>query len=126
MMPNVKLSFCEVNFLRENIIEVIPFEGVEVGEKEVEEYHKFFDRTFKNSFGVLVNRKYHYTYTFEAQMNITKYPLLKAVAILFYNRQSEVSMEPIRAIKNHECHMEFWHSQRDEAINWLEQELGRY
>ena len=59
-MPDVKLSFCEVNFLRENIIEVIPFEGVEVGEKEVEEYHQFFDKSFTNAFGVLVKRKYHY------------------------------------------------------------------
>ena len=125
-MPNLKLSFCEVNYIRENIIEVIPFEGVKIGEKEVEEYHKFFDRSFKNAFGILVNRKYHYTYTFEAQMIITKYPLLKAVAILFYDRQSEVSMEPLRAMKNHECQMEFWHSQKDEAINWLEHELAKY
>ena len=90
-MPNGNLSLCEVNYLRENIIEVIPFEGIEIGEKEVKEYHKFFDRSFKNAFGILVNKKYQYSYSFEAQMNITKYPLLKSVAILFYDRQSEVS-----------------------------------
>ena len=59
-------------------------------------------------------------------MNITKYPLLKAVPILFSDRQPEVSMEPLRAMKNHECQMEFGHSQKDEAINWLEHELERY
>ena len=125
-MPNEKLSFCEVNFIRDNIIEVIPFEGVEIGEKEVEEYHNFFYRSFKGPFGILVNKRHHYSYSFEAQRKITKYPLLKAVAILFYDRQSEVSMEPIRSMKNDECQMEFWHSQKEEAINWLENELERY
>jgi len=63
------------------IVEVIPYEGVEVGEQELNEYHGFYNQ-LKHPVGVLVNKERSYSYSFSAQMNIAKYSNIAAIAIL--------------------------------------------
>ena len=55
-----QLSFCSVNFISHNIIEVIVNQGIEVSIEMVEEYDAFMANNFDSDFAILINRINHY------------------------------------------------------------------
>ena len=114
---NLTFSFCDLIIIDDYLVEVIPHEGVEFGEKELKEYHDFYNQ-LKSPVGVLVNRKHSYSYSFNAQMNITKNINISAVAFLIediskYNKAKLVMM----AIKGDTPIKLF--SDRVTALDWL-------
>jgi len=118
-MPDasVKLSFCEIRKLSDDIIEVIIDDGVEVGESEIREYHAFFDM-LAHPVGVLVNRANHYSFSFDAQSKVAMHKNMLAVAVLVL----EPSMESMAAfdlsVMQYKFPVELFTS-RSEALDWL-------
>ncbi len=90
-MKKIRLSFCEISFLEDNIVEVITDKGVEINAALVEEYHNFYKNTFDCAFGVLVTKKYDYSYDFPAMLKIGDLENLKAVAVLHFSDFSKTA-----------------------------------
>lgn len=124
----LQLSFCTVNFISENLIEVIVDQGTEVSIEMVEEYDEFLDQNFTQNFGILVNRINQYCYSAEAKWLIGSNSLIKALAVIYYDDVTKVSTESLkktRAIDN-------WNLKSfsglelgwQRAVTWLSKELA--
>ena len=57
----------------------------------VEEYHNFYKNNFDSAFGVLVTKKYDYSYDFPAMRKIGDLENLKAVAVLHFSDFSKTA-----------------------------------
>jgi hypothetical protein len=113
------LSCGEIKILQEDIAEVIVNDMVEMDISMVEEYHAFLLKELKAPFSLLVNKKYSYTYTFEAQTLLANLPEINTMAVISYNQQTEAITKGL---------IEFprdlpWNIQlfrhRDAALDWL-------
>ena len=80
-----ELSFGHVVRLNDFILEVIPHQGVEINDLCVEEYHHFIHEK-KQPVGILFNRSYGFSYTFDALQKIIANPHIVAVAFLATER----------------------------------------
>lgn len=122
-MNKFRLSYATVIKLTDQIAEVIVDEGVEMSLAHVEEYHHFLLSTFTPPFGILVNRKYSYTYSFEAMQELATLEEFRAIAQLTYTRVAEKSSRMLHDIKRKRP----WNSQvftsRDAALAWLDEQL---
>ena len=79
-----KLSFCDITYLDDYIVEVVPYKNCHIEDREVVELHKFFD-SLPYKVGVLVNRKNPYSYSFNAQINIAMHEKIAVVGIYMPN-----------------------------------------
>lgn len=117
------LSFAAVTLLKPNLAEVIVSKGVEVNLTQVDEYHRFLLTHLNQPFGLLINRKYDYTYSFEAQLKIGNLPEVRAVAALVYNGTSAVSTLTLKNLPDRRnVNMEIFRD-RDLALAWLDLQL---
>ena len=111
-----KLSFCDITFLDDSIVEVAPYKNCHIEDKEVVEFHDFFD-SLQREVGVLVNRKNVYSYSFFAQTNIANHENITAVCIYIpnpdlinnnkYIAKTIVSKTPIKVFTEHDI-AEVW------------------
>lgn len=111
----VTLSFAELILIDDFLIEIIPHEDVEINDTAVKEYHEFY-QTLGRQVGVLINRKNHYSYTFEGLMEITKTPNVTAAAFLTANLKNTNYI--ISTIKQCNFTMQAFKDRKD-AIDWL-------
>jgi len=84
-----RLSFAYFNILSDNILEVVVDDGIEMTLEMVEECHDFINAHFTNDFGMLINRVNNYTYTYEAKLSLASYEKLKAIAFVYYSKDSK-------------------------------------
>ncbi|MBU2870362.1 hypothetical protein [Colwellia sp. E2M01] len=80
-----RLSFAKVNYLTEQIIEIVIDEGIEITIEMHEEYEVFLAQHMRSNFAVLINRVNSYQYTFEAKLIVASQSTLCALAIVVYN-----------------------------------------
>jgi len=113
----IELSFCQISFLDDFIIEVITNPSIEVGYSEIEEYHQFFNQ-LSNPVGVLVNRSNEYSYSFEAIRNIRENDKMAAVAILVLEQSKVASAEYYASLSTSTEPLKVF-SQRNVAMDWL-------
>ncbi len=123
-----QLSFAHINFLDDNIIEVIVNDAVEVSIEMVEEYDHFLATHFSSPFGILVNKINNYAYSYEAQWIIASHQDIAAMAVVYYDESGINTTKALlkkRAIDNWNLKafnaLELgWQS----AIDWLKKELA--
>ena len=125
-MQNIfDLSFGQIIKLQENLVEVIVNTDVELNMNMIAEYHDWLLENLVAPFGILINKKNVYSYTFEAQMNIANLPDIKAMAVVAYSKSTEKltnvlidmprkSKWNIRIFEDH-----------DIALNWLQLEMDK-
>ena len=97
-MKQYELPFCQLKLLRDDIVEVIINEGVEMDLDMVMEYHEFLLAHLKAPFSVLVNKLNSYTYTFDAQMKIGTLNNIKALAFVSYTNITDVSTKNLASL----------------------------
>lgn len=106
--------------LSDDMAEVIVNEGVVIDMDMVKEYHKWIQDNLSDPCTLLVNKIYPYTYTFEAQKEIASLEKIKAMAVVVYNRISEVTTRDLVSFpREREWYIQIFNS-RDEALLWLE------
>ena len=124
-----RLSFCEFIPHSSNVTEVIIDEGIEVNEAMVDEYHAWLDAHHKDDFAVLINKKNHYTYTFNAQLRLGKIEKMKVAAFLVKDKAAETAVKSLMGIKQRRQMPNHIFYDRAEALSWLEQQFiknGKY
>lgn len=123
-MKRASLSFCDIVLLSANIAEVTTHRGVEVGNPQVDEYHQFWEATMTAPFGILVNKKYDFSYGFSAMQRIGALPMLCAVAVLHYSNASQDMQKLVNRVRpDNPLNMQHFFD-RHKAIAWLEAELA--
>jgi len=119
---NYKLSFCEIEQLSDDIYEVTINEGAMIDESCAEEAKTFWHELRTEPYGLLVNNKNQFSYSFVGSQKIGEHSLERKTAILVDNSESKDRMSTVLDLKkmfgNVENKKVF--QDRDEAIKWLE------
>lgn len=123
MPKKVRLSFCEIYLLEDNLVEVITDEGTDIDEAMLREYHDFYTTTFTAMFGVLVNKVHQYSYQFPVVKEIGDLPLMRAVAVLHHSSSSRISHMVDKIHRERPLNMRHF-DDREKAIDWLKAELS--
>lgn len=123
-MKTHQVSFGTVHFHDDGIVEVIADEGVEVTQKETDEFHRLLEETVSRTCGILINRKHKVSHTFEAMQEIGTSPRITAIAILTYSDTSKLAAESLKAVARRNCEIETFTS-KPGALQWLHHQLSK-
>ena len=117
-----KLSFCEITQLSDNIFEVTINDDAIIDEKCAEEARIFWHDLRKEPYGLLVDNKNLFSYSFMGAQKIGDHPLERKTAVLIGDPISKNQMLTVLDLKkmtgNVENRKVF--QDKDEAIKWLE------
>ena len=117
-----KLSFCEIEQLSDNIFEVTINPGAVIDEKCAEEAEIFWHDLRTEPYGLLVNNKNRFSYSFMGSQKIGEHSLERKAAVLVDDPVSEDQISTVLDLKKMagitENRKVF--QSRDEAIKWLE------
>ena len=106
--------------LTDDMAEVIVDEGVVINMAMVREYHEWIQNNLSNPCLLLINKTYPYAYSFDAQQEIASLDQIRAMAVVVYNRISEVTTRDLVAFpRAHEWNIQIFDSRHD-ALLWLE------
>ena len=123
-MQIYNLQFATIVPLQHDIAEVIIRRDIEMDVAMVETYHEFLRDHFSAPFALLVNKKYPYTYTFEAQQLIASIPEIAAMAIVTYNSLSkEFTQSLINQPRSTPWNARIF-SKREDALQWIKSQLN--
>ena len=121
-MKSHQLSFGEIIIIKPNLAEVIINDEVLMDIKMVDEYHAFLLTHLEAPFSLLVNKKFSYAYTFEAQKTIATLKEIKAMAVVVEGFNAKVSTNFLISInKEHKWNIKTFRL-RSDALEWLENE----
>jgi len=106
--------------LSDDIAEVIVDEGVVIDSDMVREYHTWIQENLNDPCMLLINKTHPYTYTFQAQKEIATLDQIQAMAVVVYNRISEVTTRDLASFpREHQWNIQIFDSRHD-ALLWLE------
>jgi hypothetical protein len=126
-MDSYELPFAKIIILRDDIAEVMINDGVIMDVAMVEQYHDFLLSHLRAPFSLLVNKVNSYTYDFEAQEKLATLTEINAMAVIAYNRVTEITTQILASFpRDVNWNLRIF-SDRDEALEWLlsEQALSR-
>lgn len=116
------LSFAEIIILRDDIAEVIVHEGIEMTLEMVHTYHNWLLNNLTAPFSILINKKFSYTYDFQAQLNLAILPQIHAMAVVSYSKTTESCTKVLVSVPREiEWNIQFFYNRAD-AFRWLENE----
>ena len=118
-MTTYNLPFCDITILHEHLAEVVTFDGIDMDEDMVDAYHSFLLLYLKSPFSLLINKKFAYSYTFEAQIKIYDLDQIDKMAVVAYSNISEMATKSLIGLnikKNWKVQI---FKNRDSALNWL-------
>ncbi|WP_458627492.1 DUF7793 family protein [Winogradskyella sp. PC D3.3] len=119
-MKTYKLSFGSIAILKANLAEVIIDEGVVMDMKMVEQYHAFLTEKLEIPMSLLINKKYSYTYTFEAQKSIVNKDIMKTLAVVTHAYVSKLATDILINMNRDNGWNIKMFKNREEALEWLE------
>jgi hypothetical protein len=114
-----ELPFAKVIVLRDDIAEVMINDGVIMDIAMVEQYHDFLLTHLRAPFSLLVNKVNAYSYDFNAQEKLATLKEINAMAVVAYNRVTEITTETLASYpRNVKWNLRVF-SNRDDALAWL-------
>ena len=114
-----ELPFAKIIILRDDIAEVMINDGVIMDMSMVEQYHDFLLSHLRAPFSLLVNKLNSYTYDFNAQEKLATLKEINAMAVVAYNRVTEITTETLASFpRDVKWNLRIF-STRDEALAWL-------
>lgn len=122
-MKSHRLSFGEIIILKDNLAEVIINEGVLMDIKIVEDYHQFLLTHLKAPFSLLINKRYPYAYTFDAQKKIADLVEINLMAVVVEGFNAKKSTEFLIAINQPSNWNIQTFASREKALAWIENQV---
>ena len=119
MKKSHNLSFATIIKLDKDLAEVIVNEGVVIDEYMTAEYHDFLQANLTSPSYLLINKKYSYSYTFEAQKMIANLPEIKAMAVVVQTFGSIISTEALFNVNENKHSNVRIFEERKSALKWL-------
>ena len=124
IMSSYKLSFGTITLLQSNLAEVVVDEGFVIDEILVNELHDFLHDNLAAPFGLLINKKYSYTYTFKAQKNIVNLNEIKSMAVVANTSGAVMSAETLINVNGNINSNIKSFQDKEVALAWLQKELS--
>jgi len=122
-MSCYKLSFGNIKILQHNLAEVIVDQGIVMDEIMIDEYHNFLLTTLKPPFGLLINKKHSYSYTFAAQKSIAHLEEIKSMAVVTKTTGAVMSTETLINVNGEFYRNTRLFQERGPALDWLQKQL---
>lgn len=119
------LQFATIVPLQDNIAEVIVRRDIELDVAMVETYHEFLRDHFRSPFALLINKKYAYTFSFEAQLKIAEIPEIAAIGIVTYNSLSKEFTQSMIDMPREKTLNAKIFTKREEALQWIKLQLNQ-
>ncbi|SFD16611.1 hypothetical protein [Algibacter pectinivorans] len=119
-----KLSFGTITILQNNLAEVIVDEGIVMDDCSVAEFHKFIVNKLEAPCGLMVNKKYSYTYTFSAQKRIGVLKEIEHVAVVTQTSAGIMSTQTLLNVSGFIEETTRLFQDREEALIWLKKKLA--
>lgn len=120
MAKQTMLKMGRIIKLSNELAEIIVDDGMVIDMDMVREYHTWIQNNLSDPCLLLINKIYPYTYTFEAQNKIACLDQIRAMAVVVYNRISEVVTRDLASFpREHEWYIQIFDSRHD-ALLWLE------
>jgi hypothetical protein len=114
-----ELSFAKIIVLRDDIAEVIINDAVVMNAAMVEQYHAFLRSILTSPFSLLINKINAYTYDFEAQLELATIGEINAMAVVAYNRITELTTESLASYpRSKKWNLQIFMN-RNDALAWL-------
>ena len=123
-MSSYKLSFGTIHILQNNLAEVIVNEGVLMDKVMIDEYHDFLLKKLEAPFGLLINKKHSYSYTFDAQKTIVHLDEIKSMAVVAQTSGAVMSTETLLNINGNINRNIKLFQEKEAALVWLQKELS--
>ena len=118
-MKSQRLSFAEINLLKDNLAEVIVDEGVEMTSAMVDEYHAYLLDNLTAPFSILVNKLHSYSYDAEAQHKLGNLKEIDRMAVVSYRLSSTTATEQLAELPwNCDWNLQIF-TDRETALSWL-------
>ena len=115
------MSFCKIEQLSDNIFEVTINAGAIINETCAEEAQRFWHDLRTEPYGLLVNNKNWFIYSFMGSQKIGEHPLERKTAVLVDDPVTESQILTVLELKKmfgNVINRKIFHD-RDEAIKWL-------
>lgn len=96
-MTEHNLDFARIIIHNRNLAEIIVNQGVLMNLAQVDQYHSFLREHLGASFNLLINKLNSYSYTPEAQREIGTIREIDKMAIVTYNKISELATQNLNA-----------------------------
>ncbi|WP_179335887.1 DUF7793 family protein [Winogradskyella costae] len=119
-MKTYKLSFGTITVIKANLAEVVIYDGIVMDMKMIDEYHRFLTEKLEAPFSLLINKKFSYTYTFDAQKSIVNIDGVKAMAVVTHAYVSKLATDILINInRDNDWNIKMFNT-REDALDWLE------
>lgn len=113
------LQFARLIILEKDLAEVIVNEDIEITLDNIYRLRKVLGELLIAPHYLIINKLNHYSYEFNAQLEIGKSEKLKATAIICYSDSARQTTSFLSNItKDKKWNMEIF-SNKEDAINWL-------
>jgi hypothetical protein len=124
MAKTYALSFGTVTLLASNLAEVIVNEGVEMDIAMVREYHAFINKELATPCATLINKKNSYSFTFEAELEVSNLEKIIAIAAVVYTEPGRITTEFLGKLPTHKkWNLKIFQNDRQAALDWLQEQL---
>lgn len=118
-MKTIELPYGKILILQKNIAEVIINEGIVMDETMIDHYHDVLRFNLQAPFSLLINKKYSYSYDFNAQRNLATIKEITAMAVVAYNKMTSMTTQMLEKLPRKEAWNLKIFSDREEALKWL-------
>ena len=114
-----RLSFCRLQIIDQNIVEIILDDGVEISGQMVDEFFAAIEGKMNSQISILLDKATQYSYTFDALIKLSESTKIRNIGVITYDALSRSSaiymMERFNKSKKT---VELFES-REDALAWL-------
>jgi len=122
-MSEYRLSFCDLITVSDNITEIIVDNRIEVINDMILEFHAWLAKHHDDNFCVLINKKHHYSYSFDAQFEVGVIDKVKAIAVVVPDLKREIAARSTFTMGlRKDISFDIFY-RREKAVTWLEEQL---
>ena len=114
-----QLSFCKLQIIDQNIVEVILDDGVEISGQMVDEFFMAIAEKMHDQISVLLNKATKYSYNFDALIQLSESTKIRNIGVVTYDalsRSSAIFMMERFNKSNKNVHL---FETREDALAWL-------
>ncbi|BCD99880.1 hypothetical protein [Marinagarivorans cellulosilyticus] len=114
-----RLSFCRLQIIDQNIVEIILDDGVEISGQMVDEFFAAIEGKMNSQISILLDKATQYSYTFDALIKLSESTKIRNIGVITYDALSRSSaiymMERFNKSKKN---VKLFES-REDALAWL-------
>ena len=114
-----RLSFCRLQIIDQNIVEIVLDDGAEISGQMVDEFFAAIDGKMNSQISILLDKATQYSYTFDALIKLSESTKIRNIGVITYDALSRSSaiymMERFNKSKKN---VKLFES-REAALAWL-------